>query len=447
VTTRPKLTERWVKETVRWLWGFDLKPFQLADLIALLTGGVISVLYPTDHGKSTLIEMSVVLHVILDPFRANLVIKASPDAAAEFSMVACTLLERAAEKYPWVKPRVRHDQTGTPLPGRGFHVEGGNMANRNKAVMSVSIGARDLQGRRARTHIDDVETMREAMYPRFRELLANRVAATLRTLEDRPDALWAMFGTPYLENTIYYDIVRKLADMGPRHRIIRRPIRDEFGNLLWQERAEKVEMHRRTMSATEWKVAYMLEPITFGKPDPSDVQSMMDTSFSFCASERDFAIWLWGWMQRTFRDEFKPAAAGGKAQGALGFLSLLHRVGPGGAWRLGGRRDGDGGGALFRHSCLQRTWRCVVATDAAGKADSLVAGRDHHHRGQRSAKDAHGRISSALPHDSDHAASDGRREGFGIHRYPVFAGAVEAAGLSFALCRCDGQAMADLVVS
>src|SRR5207302_330233 len=73
----PKPTDsvprQWVFETVQRIWGFRLYPFQLDILCKLLNGGIYSIQMSTDHGKSMLIEMAVVVGLIIDPNRRMIV--------------------------------------------------------------------------------------------------------------------------------------------------------------------------------------------------------------------------------------------------------------------------------------------------------------------------------------------------------------------------------------
>jgi hypothetical protein len=288
-------TRDWILEHVNWLWGFKLELFQLDILEQLLCGGMYSIMLPTDHGKSTLIEMSVVLSLIREPNRPNIVVKVSDEAATATLKTIAWQLITAAERYPEVKPLLRWSkQKEEPEVGKGFYVQGGDHKNRNPSVFAGSIGSRDLQGRRGRFHCDDVETANEAQSAAYQKLLEARVSATLRTLEPRPDRLWSLFGTPYHTASIYFTIIDKLHDVGQQYKVIRRPWVDpETHQLLWPARADKIEIHRRTMSPLEWQVAYELKPMDYGKLDPLAIDAVFDNAFPICETEgkaREFLV-------------------------------------------------------------------------------------------------------------------------------------------------------------
>lgn len=293
--SRPSLSESWVQDTVNWLWGFRLQRFQLDILMALLNGGIYSVMLPTDHGKSTLLEMSVVLSLILDPTHPNIVVKISPTAAKQTLESCCVRLIKAATRYPWVEPKVPQSRiTGLPQVGHGFFVTGADFTNvRNPSLYAASLGEADNQGRRGRTHIDDIETEREGKYIAYRERLEGRVDSMLRTIERDPQYLWAIFGTPQHGDSIMFKTVNKLRSTGDKFKIFRFPIQDpETGAPLWKEAMEKAELHRRTMSPWAWRVAYELEPTATSRLDWDALERCKDRTFPFCRNWSEFKAWL-----------------------------------------------------------------------------------------------------------------------------------------------------------
>jgi hypothetical protein len=278
----------WVDEMVQWLFKFRLRSFQLEDVCALLQGGIYSFLYPTDHGKSTILQISVVLGMIREPMRPNIVIKVTDDKARETVAVIARRLHIAAERYPEVEPNVRNfDRVGD-----GFYVAGADRLNDNPSVYASGIASSDLQGRRGRTHIDDVESPKQARSPAYQQILEDQVSAVMRTLEPRPDALWAQFGTPYYEHSVMFVIPKRLELMGPRFRLIRRPIVDKEGRSLWEDRRQKAEIHRAAMpSELEWQVAYMLEPPRYGRLEDAEINRLLDVAYPFTRTADIFARW------------------------------------------------------------------------------------------------------------------------------------------------------------
>lgn len=300
----------WVRRMVEWLWGFSLRDFQLDDLMTLLTGGILSIMYPTDHGKSMLCKMSVVLSICDNPSRRQIYVPASTPTASDFLVSCALLLEHASERYPDVLPLVRHDEHGTPICGTGFYVKGANrQADQNRSIMAFTLGAKIKQGRRGRTHIDDVETEKEGQYAVAREQLGIRIASTLRTLEDRPDALWALFGTPYAANSVYYSIPEKLEALGKGYTVIRRPVVDEqTGQPLWLDRHRKVQLHRLTMQPGEYDAAYLLKlPAQHGKPTKEEIERIPKDYFGWLENESTAREWFRSVLTTTYLRRYPQA--------------------------------------------------------------------------------------------------------------------------------------------
>src|ERR1700730_6099346 len=120
-------------------------------------------MYPTDYGKSTMIEIVVVLGLILDHNRRFIVVKINDAAAQETSGEICSKLQRAADvlKLAEIRPLVAW-RNGNPFGiSNGFWVGGSDRAvglgrNSNRSVHVYALGSRDLQGKRGPTLVDDV---------------------------------------------------------------------------------------------------------------------------------------------------------------------------------------------------------------------------------------------------------------------------------------------------
>jgi hypothetical protein len=283
------------------IWGFRLQPFQVEDTYKLLVGGIYSVMYPTDYGKSTIIEIVVVLGLLLDPNRRYIVVKINEQAAMECSEELARKLDHAAIvlDVSAVKPMVAW-RNGQPFgTGRGFWVPGASHdgRNSNRSVHVYALGSRDLQGKRGPTLVDDVETQEEANSLAMRQQLEKRLSAVMRTLEDKPNALWAILGTPYHETSIHFDFVTKLRGIGIRYEEIRREPRQPDGSPLWAQRAQKMEIHRRTMSKTEFAAAYELRPVSSRKLRPEDIDALRDRSWPLPSNENAFRLWLLGHLR------------------------------------------------------------------------------------------------------------------------------------------------------
>lgn len=278
------------------IWGFRLQHFQAIDLEKLLSGGIYSLMYPTDYGKSTLIEMCVVLGLMLDPNRRFIVIKINESAALECAdeLAKKLLLAFELTKDPRFKPVVSF-RNGQPWGvGRGFWIGGAIQEGRNlnRSVHVYALGSRDLQGKRGPTLIDDVETQEEANSMAMRIQLEKRLSAVMRTLENRPDALWAILGTPYHETSIHFDFVTKLRGLGLRYEEIRRTPLQADGTPLWPSMLTKMETHRRLMSKTEFAAAYELRPVSQRRFDQKQIESLRDRSWPLPRDEHQFRAWI-----------------------------------------------------------------------------------------------------------------------------------------------------------
>jgi hypothetical protein len=293
----PTLSREWIQETVYAIWGWRLEWFQLEDVYKLLSGGIYSVMYPTDFGKSTIIEIVVVLGTILDPNRRSIVVKINESAAAETSSELARKLEHAGKVLglPAIKPMIsfrNHEPFGVT---KGFWCWGADHSGRNtnKSVHVYALGSRDLQGKRGPTLVDDVETQEEANSLAMRLQLEKRLSAVMRTLEDKPDALWAILGTPYHETSIHFDFVTKLRGLGVRYEEIRREPIQADGSPLWARREAKREIHRRTMSKTEYAAAYELRPVSSRRLKPEEIEALKILDWPIPKNEQAFRTWLY----------------------------------------------------------------------------------------------------------------------------------------------------------
>lgn len=270
-----------MQEHVEELWGFRLFPWQLEDLVKLLNGGVYALMYATDHGKSMLIEIETVLNLILDADARNIIIKINDAAARECAEEIARKLEKASKRYPQVKPVLQWRNDIPHGIGSGFWVEGANFLdgrNINRSVRCYGLGSRDLQGKRGRTKVDDVETEEEARSEAMRTRLEARLDSVLRTLEAETvtqNGLWAVFGTPQHDHSVYHKLPAKLASTGIPHEIIKRPAILPDGSYLMPSRAAKIEVHRATMSKQAFASAYELRPLEAKRPTPEQIETLI----------------------------------------------------------------------------------------------------------------------------------------------------------------------------
>lgn len=300
------ISAEWCQSHIEWIYGFRLDTWQLEDLVRLLSGGIYTVMYPTDFGKSMLIELYVILSLLRNPKRRKIVVKINQGAADECCSELAKRLHFAATHvcpkcdvaHSEVKPLVAW-RGGEPYGvGEGFWVEGAHAdgtgdRNTNKSVRCYGIGSRDLQGKRGDTCIDDLERREEAVSVAERARLVSRVGAVTRTLEDYPDMLWAMFGTPQHEESIYFDLAVRLQDLGVQYAEIHRPLDFVLGTPFGTRRRQKIEIHRRTMPKSEFAAAYELRPIHSRKLTNEEIERLVKAREApRFLHERHFYDWL-----------------------------------------------------------------------------------------------------------------------------------------------------------
>ncbi len=192
-----------------WLWHLDLevtyeqdeaKPRQtylLDDLCAALQGGVFTVAYPTDYGKSTLIDMSVVMSLVLWPQDTkNTIVKATDDAAAASLKAVYWKLHMASQALPYAAPVCR-----------GFFVAGSllrEFGSRDPSVYGAGIADSSLPGRRGRAHFDDLETENTVKSEAKMDTLRKQFNSCVRLIERHDRFLFLVAGTPQGANSVLF---------------------------------------------------------------------------------------------------------------------------------------------------------------------------------------------------------------------------------------------------
>lgn len=300
------------------VWGINLLPWQLQDLFKFVNGGIYSYSIPTDHGKSMLLEMAAAARLTADPNRRCIIVKINDTAAREVVTELARrmyqiseLRHHGAPAYPGTKPMLRWNKG----PGRagidpwgiglGFDIEGRDYAERNvnRSVKGYALGSRDIQGKRGDTYIDDIERQEEANSEAYRAQLKVRVDAVLRTIESRIDTIWMMVGTPFHADSVYSYITRKLQGISRPYEHIHRPFKNPDGTYLWAERAEKVELHRKTMTKTAFAAAYELSPIKTRSLTEGEIEEKLrDYHMPFFHNQRE----VWDWLVERGRSHCPP---------------------------------------------------------------------------------------------------------------------------------------------
>lgn len=268
-------------------------------MLKTLHGGVYAFMYATDHGKSMEIEIDTVLDEIRNPDSRNGIIKINDSAARECSEEIARKLQKASVRYPEVEPMVTWRNDIPHGIGKGFWVVGANHQdgrNINRSVRCYGLGSRDLQGKRFRTKVDDVETEEEARSAAMRTRLEARLDSVLRTLEADSVAeqgLWAVYGTPQHDNSVYHTLPAKLAGTGVAHEIVKRPAINPDGSYLMPSRAAKIEIHRATMSKSAFAAAYDLRPLAAKRPSPEQIETLIKhRGMPLPHNAEEFKSWL-----------------------------------------------------------------------------------------------------------------------------------------------------------
>lgn len=287
---------------VQEVWGIKLLSWQLEDLFKFVNGGLFSYSIPTDHGKSMLLEMAACARLVANSNRRVIVVKINDSAAREVTSEVARRMhfisqikEHGGPKYPGTRPMLRWSKGRDGIDpwgiGNGFDIEGRDYAQRNvnMSFKGYALGSRDLQGKRGDTLTDDVERQEEADSDAYRHQLRVRVDAVLRTLESNLDALWMIVGTPFHADSIYSYVTRALEGVNRPFEQIHRPYRHPDGTFLWPERAEKVEVHRKTMSKTAFAAAYELTPLRSRSMTAAEIEEKVrDRTLPYISNQKQF---------------------------------------------------------------------------------------------------------------------------------------------------------------
>lgn len=271
-------------------------------------------LHPTHN--SMLLEMTAAARLVVNPNRRIIVVKINDSAAREVTAEVARrmhqvgqLKEHGAPMYPGTSPLLRWSKGREGIDpwgvGNGFDVEGRDYTERNvnMSFKGYALGSRDLQGKRGDTLIDDIERQEEADSLAYRRQLRVRVDAVLRTLESKLDSLWMIVGTPFHADSIYSYVTRSLEGVGRPFEHIHRPYRNPDGTYLWPERAEKAEIHRRTMSKTAFAAAYELIPLRSRSMTSAEIEEKIrDKNLPYISNQKQ----LWDLLIERGRSHCPP---------------------------------------------------------------------------------------------------------------------------------------------
>lgn len=313
----PELTRANVAQLLFWLWEFDPEagpeyggatiPYLLDDLMELLGGGVFAVAYPTDHGKSTLVDADTVISLLLWPEETlNIIIKAAKETAVAAAQACAFKLQRASEYFPYARPLCRWDvQTGLPQVKNGYFIEGCRLrvlGERNRSVYPAGIAEKAVQGMRGRAKLDDLENENTLRSEAATETLRKHVNNSVRNLQKTSGGvvpLWAIFGTPQGANSVMHVVDADLSSSGLRFRSIRRPrvIQDgpHAGQLLFPSTDTKRQMQQGIMDPTAYAIAWELRVPGEGRFEAETaIVQLKDRRFPLLRNEQEVREYLYG---------------------------------------------------------------------------------------------------------------------------------------------------------
>lgn len=314
----PEFSRENVIGLAKWLWELDLEKtyrpdhpdfegapqetYLLDDLMMILEGGVFTLAYPTDYGKSTLIEMSCVFSLLFWPkSTSNTIVKANEDASVAAARVCWWKLTRASSCFPYARPLTGLRQ-GNPEVKKGFFIQGSELrtfGGRDPSIYPAGIGDSSLPGRRGRAHFDDLETENVVKSEAKMDTLKKQFNSCVRLIQRSKRMLFLVAGTPQGSNSIMYSIRNDFQSSQIPYKSITRP---EFiqegphkGKLLWPAAKLKAEIQRQLMDPAAYQIAYGLKPPGSNWYDgESAVEMLKDQTMPFPQNRQEFISWYTG---------------------------------------------------------------------------------------------------------------------------------------------------------
>lgn len=314
--TVPRFTRQNVAGLIYWLFEFDPEtgpeeggstfPYLLDDLMEMLHGGVFSIAYPTDHGKSTLVDADTVCSLLLWPEETlNIIIKRAVETAIASAQACAFKLLRASDHFPYARPLCRWDvQTGLPQVKAGYFIEGcrlRNLGNRDRSVYPAGIASASVQGMRGRSKLDDLEDENTLKSEAKTDTLRKQVNNSIRNLQQAGPGvvpLWAVLGTAQGAQSVVLVVDEDLSGQGMVFRSIRRPqvIEDGpfKGQFLFPARQVKSKMQQGLMDPAAYDIAYNLKVPGAGRFDAEHaLRTVLDPRLPLFANEGQFQEYLY----------------------------------------------------------------------------------------------------------------------------------------------------------
>lgn len=249
-----------------YLTGTDGHPlrlmwFHVEALRRMFAGGKLVINLPTDHMKSVISSFVFpMLSLAADPNESHIICGANLNDSKRRVQAIQRELETnkiLLRDYPWLgKPegrgQARHWST-TELT-----VTGRTINKPNPSVLASAVGSGDIRGRRGKLLLDDTEGDKQRWSQLARQQLYDFIKLEAIRCYESPNEtsrpLLCALGTPFTVDSVYFKLEREGWD------VIRYPVYNEDGTLLWPEKAKKVNDARRSLNKAQFAIAYLMDP-------------------------------------------------------------------------------------------------------------------------------------------------------------------------------------------
>lgn len=263
--------KHWAWWCYEYLTGTDGHPlrlmwFHVECLARMFEGGKVVINLPTDHMKSVISSFVFpILSLAADPNESHIICGANQNDSKRRVQSIQRELEtnhRLIKHYPWLakpegKGQSRHWST-TELT-----ISGRTVNKPNPSILAAAVGSADIRGRRGKLILDDVEGDKHRWSQLARTQLYDFVKLEAIRCYESPNEtsrpLLCALGTPFTVDSLYFSLQNEGWD------VIRYPVFNTDGTLLWPEKAKKVADAQRALNKEQFAIAYIMDP-TGGDP-------------------------------------------------------------------------------------------------------------------------------------------------------------------------------------
>lgn len=271
------MVPRAIEVFARRYFGITLMPFHKEGLWSAFEGGLLDVMWPTLHGKTTIFNLLFpIASLANNPDGAHILMGSNlDDSKSNLALIQQHLENNEAlvEDYPWLAPAKGHATWNT----RTVNVVGrSSMSNRNPSVYALGPGISNLKGLRGMVVADDLEGERERNSPVAAERLYQWVTMmALRMVEDvsdNPRRLFVNAGTPFFPDSLHFRLAKYHG-----FKMLRVPFRHPDGRLVWPAKRALVRelWHRWDDGGPIFKIAMELDP-TGGREDMMSLDQLIE---------------------------------------------------------------------------------------------------------------------------------------------------------------------------